>query len=266
MQNVESVHTPMRLRDRLSTRLALLFAASFLGSLLVIGAWSLMSMISERNQAAEQVNVQAPAIVIDPKIGAELTRALAFDAIPAATQVQNPFVDRAGLAGRLASTTATANRPGSSTTSVAASGSGSKPPGSTEGSSTGAVFSNPSGGAEIVYVDQGSATKSRYDEWLARQKRGEFVPPVSEILAVEDLVPVGYATGGDRAPEVMLMSLSLCRTFSFPAATRFYDGVLNGFDQREVVFIFGNGVRRKSYLDGNGCEANAASRSTGTSN
>jgi hypothetical protein len=89
--------------------------------------------------------------------------------------------------------------------------------------------------------------KARYDDWIARQKRGEFVGPESEVLSVQDLVPVGYASGGDRGEEVMLLSVALCRTFSFSAGTRFWDGWLNGFNQNEVVFTFQDGIRRKSY-------------------
>ncbi|MEP6703607.1 MAG: hypothetical protein ABJB34_02265, partial [Acidobacteriota bacterium] len=90
------------------------------------------------------------------------------------------------------------------------------------------------------------------------QKRGEFVGPESEMLAVEDLVPVGFASGGDRAAEVILFSVSLCQTFSFPAGTRFANGWLSGFDQSEVVFTFQDGIRRKSYSNGDTCQANEA--------
>ena len=90
--------------------------------------------------------------------------------------------------------------------------------------------------------------------------------PESEVLGIQDLVPVGFATGGNRGPEVILVSLSLCRTFSFPAGTRFYDGLLNGFDQNEVIFIFQNGVRRKSYATGEVCSPAADSRATASAN
>ena len=108
--------------------------------------------------------------------------------------------------------------------------------------------------------------KSRYDDWQDRQKRGEFVQPESEVLAVEDLIPVGFASGGERGAEVMLFSLSLCRTFTFPAGTRFFDGYLNGFDQNEVVFMFQNGLRRKSYSTAETCTPGANAQSAGTTN
>ena len=252
MQSVESIPESKPLLDRLSTRLALLFAASFLGAMIVMGAWALLGMIAERQRAA-QLSTPPPTIVIDPKIHEELSKALAFDAIPASAQVQNPFVDRAGLSGSVATTTSSPARPNATSS---ATGSSPSKPGATSGSSTTVASGGHSGGgAEVIYVAPPSdATKSRYEDWLARQKRGEFVVPESEVLGVEDLVPVGYATGGNRGAEVILLSLSLCRTFTFPAGTRFYDGMLNGFDQREVVFVFGNGVRRKSYLTEDACK------------
>jgi hypothetical protein len=257
MQSVKSIHTPTPLRDRLGLRLALLFFLAFLGTLVVIGAWALMGKIAERSQAATEVNVQAPAIVIDPKIQQDLAKAMTFDATPAVTQVQNPFVDRANLASSATAAAASVSKPNAgSTTSV----------GSTQTSGSTGQSSNPSSssagsqlGAFMPPVDN---TKARYEEWLERSKRGEFVVPESEVLGVGDLVPVGYATGGDRGPEVILMSLSLCRTFTFPAGTRLFDGILNAFDQREVVFVFQNGIRRKSYSTQDVCRPQEGSGAT----
>ncbi|HEX6125707.1 MAG TPA: hypothetical protein VFZ23_10095 [Pyrinomonadaceae bacterium] len=255
MQSVHSSEPRMPLRDRLSTKLLLLFAASFITSLVLLGAWAFFSSIGESSTTTAEVNIQTPAIVIDPKLQTDLAKALAFEAVPAVTQVQNPFVDRANLAGAAAATaaTATATRASSSTAGTATSNP-SRPTGRAS-DLWGSVGNAQSNGAGLqpgfnVQVDD---TKSRHDSWMERQKRGEFVVPESEVLGVEDLVPVGYASGGSRAAEVILLSLSLCRTFSFPAGTRFYDGVLNGFDQREVVFIFQSGVRRKSYATQEPC-------------
>ena len=82
---------------------------------------------------------------------------------------------------------------------------------------------------------------------------------------MEDLVPVGYASGGDRPDEVMLFSVSLCRTFSFPVGTRFFNGTLNSFDQREVLFLFQNGIRSKSYSASGECQTGADPRVGSTS-
>jgi hypothetical protein len=241
-------------------RLVLLFAVAFLGTLLVIGAWAVMGKIGERSQTADALSAQAPVIVIDPKIHADLQKALTFEATPTVTQVQNPFVDRANLAGSaaaaVAATAASVSKPnsGSSTTSVAAShasGNSGTMPGQ---------FSSGLGSQLGAYGPAVDNTKARYGDWLERQRRGEFVVPESEVLGVADLVPVGYASGGDRGAEVILMSLSLCRTFTFPAGTRLFDGILNGFDQREVIFIFQNGLRRKSYANEQVCQPEGSAR------
>lgn len=263
MQSARSIHNPTPLLDRLSMRLALLFAVTFLGTLLVIGAWAVMGKIGERNQTANELTAQAPVIVIDPKIQSELAKALTFDATPAVTQVQNPFVDRANLANStaaaVAATAASVSKPnaGSSTTNVSANQSSGNMPG---------PLSSGFGSQLGAFGPAADNTKARYGDWLERQRRGEFVVPESEVLGVADLVPVGYASGGDRGAEVILMSLSLCRTFTFPAGTRLFDGILNGFDQREVIFIFQNGLRRKSYANEQVCQPEGPARTAETAN
>lgn len=264
MQSVQSIETRMPLRDRLSTRLLLLFAASFLTALVLIGAWSFFSTIGESSAADAQVNLQTPPIVIDPKLQTDLAKALAFEAVPAVTQVQNPFVDRANLAGSAAAANVTATRTsasGGQSTQTAARGTGGR---SDSGSAVSGI--PQSGGVyQPGFGEPVDNTKARYERWIESQQRGEFVVPESEVLGVEDLVPVGYASGGNRGAEVLLLSLSLCRTFSFPAGTRFYDGLLNGFDQREVIFVFQNGVRRKSYATQEPCQPAQDPRAGGTS-
>lgn len=228
-------------------RLALLFVGTFLAVFVVLAAWTMLGTISDRRQVAAQSEVAAPVIVIDPKIQTDLAKAMAFDAIPASGEVQNPFVDRAGIGSNVAVTNAPAasrsGSSGSSTTTVAGSTGGGTP--QSQGS-----FAQVGPSMMVGAYD----VKARYDEWIGRQKRGEVVGPESEVLSVEDLVPVGFASGGDRADEVMLYSAALCRTFSFPAGTRLLDGWLNGFDQNEVVFTFQNGIRRKSYSITDTCQ------------
>ena len=261
MRGVQSIDPSIPFRDRLSVRLGLLFLATFMGTLIVMGAWAVLTAIDERSQSAEELSIQSPAIVIDPKIQSDLAKALAFDAIPAETQVQNPFLDRAGLSGNLAAPNA-GNRPNVATQASLNT--------STIGATSGSTPSNMSAtlgpGLSRVFVPESYDTKARYGDWLERQRRGEFVEPESEILAVEDLVPVGYASGGERGAEVILFSASLCRTFSFPTGTRFYNGLLNGFDQTEVVFVFQNGLRRKSYSTAETCRPALDPRATGTTN
>ena len=246
------------IKDRLSTRLGLVFVATFLIVALLSIAGTMFGAMGDERQAQNDSGAAAPVIVIDPKIRADLAKAISFDAIAPPTEVKNPFFDSAGIGSNLtvtattaASQTARPGEPGStSTTSVAArSGTGGGSGVSTSGTASG--------------YDP-SALRARYDEWVYRQRRGEFVGTEAETLAVEDLVPVGYASGGDRPDEVMLFSVSLCRTFSFPVGTRFFNGTLNSFDQREVLFLFQNGIRSKSYSESGECQG-AVDPHTGSS-
>lgn len=253
MRTVRSLQPSVPARDRLSMRLGLLFIGLFLGVSILLIAWTMFATIADRRLADASSDVAAPVIVIDPKIQTELAKALAFDTLPAATEVHNPFLDRAGLSGVVVASAAASGpsaASGSSATQIAGSSGGRG------GASTQSMLSQ-SGPASII---QSYDVPSRYADWLERQKRGEFVGPESEMLAVEDLVPVGFASGGDRAQEVMLFSASLCRTFSFPSGTRFYNGSLYGFDAKEVVFAYQNGLRSKSYSDTEPCQPNANTR------
>lgn len=239
---------PVPVKDRLSIKLALLFVASFLVVFILLAAWTMMDTIADRQRVAANSEVAAPVIVIDPRIQSDLAKALAFDAIPTTGEVLNPFVDRAGIGSNLVVSAA----PASSGQTAAAVRPNSASTGSGGGSTSSQTLVSQSGSTFNVPTYD---TKARHDDWLERQKRGEAVEAESEVLAIEDLVPVGFASGGDRGEEVMLFSLSLCRTFTFPAGTRFSNGWLNGFDQREVVFTFQDGIRRKSYANAEQCQS-----------
>lgn len=255
MQNSRSLPPSIAVRDRLSVRLALLFIGTFLAVLIILMAWTMLATIGDRQRSAANADVAAPAIVIDPKIQTELAKALAFDAIPAATEVQNPFLDRAGIGGNVVASAATAARgasvdQGSSTANAKAPGTASRTT-ITQVPTTLTSQSDPTG------------IKARYDDWLKRQKNGEFVVLESEVLSVDDLVPVGYASGGNSAAEVLLFSPSLCKSFSFAAGVRFFDGWLQTFNQDEVVFVFGNGIRRKSFARPEPCVQDPGDRTGG---
>src|SRR5215204_6436552 len=248
MKEVRSTDPRIPVRNRLSMRLALLFVGAFLGVLILLMAWTMFATIDDRREAAANSAVASPVIVIDPKIQTDLAKALAFDALPTSGEVLNPFVDRAGLSGNL-----TAANSGTLTKTAASPAAGSSTAVAGLGgtvTSTRATGSNIRAASKIETYN----VKASHDDWLYRQNRGEFVGPESEILAVEDLVPVGFASGGDRPAEVMLFSVALCRTFSFPAGTRFLNGWLSAFDQSEVVFTFPDGIRRKSYSRGETCQ------------
>jgi hypothetical protein len=238
----------MPLKDRLGFRLAMLFATTF-GAVFLLGAiYSVFSSVMEKRQADEQILVQPVAVVIDPKIQTELAKAIAFDVMPTEVAVQDPFIDRTGISASGISLAASpAVQRG--TARIAPAPSGGSSVSSLRGPSIQIV---PGAGVQPqVQID----AKARYQNWIARQSAGEFVGPESEALGISDLVPVGFVSGGDGNPEVMLYSAALCKTFSFPAGTRFADGWLSSISDAEVVFTVDQMVRRKSFARPEPCPA-----------
>ena len=248
MKTVRSTDQKASLSDRVSLKLALLFISSFLAVLVLIVGWTLLTAIGDSRDSAAEAEIQTPPIVIDPKIGSDLTKALSFDAIPAAAEVQNPFLDRANIGSNL--TVTNSATPINASTTANASTTGTGPSRMTTVTRVGPTSPG------MTLADTGD-TRTRWDEWAARANRGESVGPEAETLGIDDLVPVGYAGGGDRPVEVMLFSMSLCRTFSFPAGTRLFDGQIYQVDQNEVVFLNQNGLRRKSYATVDLCTKNS---------
>jgi len=101
MKTVRSTDQKTSISDRVSLKLALLFIGSFLAVLILIVGWTVLTAIGDSRDSAAESEAQTPPIIIDPKIGSDLTKALSFDAIPAATDVQNPFLDRANIGSNL---------------------------------------------------------------------------------------------------------------------------------------------------------------------
>jgi hypothetical protein len=246
MRTVTTVNAKAPAGERLPLKLALLFVGTFVALLFVLVAWTLVSTFTDSRRAADEADVQTPAITIDPKIQADLAKAMAFDAIPTATEVQNPFIDRANIGTNITVTG------GSAVTNASAANSPNAAPvvGSRMTSVTRVSPTVPGMMLPVVYN-----TKARYDDWFNRVRLGYPTGPESETLGVDDLVPVGYADGGDRPPEVILFSISLCKTFSYPVGTRFYNGTLSEIKPSEVVFAVDNGIRRKSYASSQPCNA-----------
>lgn len=250
MKTVRSTDQTMPTRERVSLKLALLFICTFLAVLILTVAWTILTAVGDSRASAAEVEIQAPPIVIDPKIQTDLTKALSFDAIPAAAEVQNPFLDRANIGSNLPASGTVAST-STSTTSNTASVGGTNAPSRTP------TVTRISPTIPGMIMPESDNTRGRWDEWAARANRGESVGPESETLGIDDLVPVGFAGGGDRPVEVMLYSASLCRTFSFPAGTRLFDGTLYQVNESEVLFLNQNGLRRKSYATVNLCTKNS---------
>jgi hypothetical protein len=248
MKTVTTVNGKPPVRG-LGLKLTLLFLGTFLGVLALIVIWTLFANLVEGRRATDEAEIQTPAFTIDPKIETDLAKAMTFDAVPASAEVQNPFIDRANIGTNItvtqAATNAIANNASNPATANAGASRTTNVPGVRLLNST-------------VMAPEVDNTKQRYEDWLSRERAGYLVGLESETLGVDDLVPVGYADGGDRGVEVILYSISLCKTFSYPVGTQFYNGVLNSISSQEVVFAVQNGIRRKSYSVIQPCGGNSA--------
>jgi hypothetical protein len=220
----------MPLGQRLSVKLILLFAATFLLGFFALWAYGLVDSYRESRAAEAGLEAQPKQMVIDPNIQDELTQVLALDALPLPPDVRDPFNDRTGISGLTAQNTG-----GSSGTSAdGGSLSGGSPAGgrSSGGSSGGAP---PSSEPEITALE---ATKQRYERWAERARIGIDVELDPMIFAIDDLLPVGIVDGGSGRQEVMFFSQAANRTVSFPVGTLFYDGWLTELRPEGVVFSF----------------------------
>ena len=86
--------------SRLWLKLLGLFALAFAASFVLFFAYSLLSAFAE-GSAENAITNQVKPIVIDPRMESELANALASENAPLPPDVNDVFVDRAGLAGKV---------------------------------------------------------------------------------------------------------------------------------------------------------------------
>ena len=239
--NAPSAGVP--LKYRFWVRASALFVGTFLAVFMLFFVYDLFASIGESRALDTDPAAQAPPVVIDPRIETDLAKVLAFDVVDNAVDIRDPFIDRA----RLSNTVGAAG-----TVQQASAGTAG-----TSGTTATALNSSTGGVTRTITGTAGPATenvviptsKDRYTIWEDRVRSGYDAGPVSVAFTVDDLVPVGYASGGSGQEEVMFYSMSLCRTFSFPVGTRFFDGWLSSLSQQEVVFSLDDRSRilTKSY-------------------
>jgi hypothetical protein len=229
------------LTSKLSFRTAMLFLATFAAVFFSAALYEVYSQMTEGRQSAD-VSADPAPVVIDPKLRDGLAKVLAFDSVPN-VDVSDPFIDRGGLSNTLKTSSGTVGIQKASSGPTTASGVASRPPSGNVQTVGGSTLSP-------AIID----ARARHQMWIDRQKSGEYSGPESEVLMIDDLVPVGFASGGSGGDEVMLYSLALCQTFTFPVGTRFFDGWLSSLSQQEAVFTVDRGVRRKSFTRPNECK------------
>lgn len=234
-------YNPQKRTSTLGFRLLAIFGGSFLLFFALFFGWDLFSGFAERTLLGAQVDSKAAPIVIDPKIADELAKVLAQDASADAFEINDPFVDRAGLSGT----------PGLVTTSGAlqasTAGSGTKPP-----AGPSKIQTVPgAGGSTTAQVSPAvESTRERYEAWLQRAANDPALVMDPRVFAIQDLLPVGIVDGGSGGQSIMFISEAVGKTVSFPVGTMFYDGWLSEVRPEGVVFNFNDGrgtVRMQSW-------------------
>lgn len=236
------------LQKRLSFKLLLLFLGTFLIVFFVGAVYDVFSQFRDKSNAEATMAAQPAPTAIDPKLESELSKVMSFDPEPNDVAVTDPFVDRTGI-----SNSAMANASRIVATQASAGGTGTSTAVTTVGRITGGQLTT---GGTAALSPASESTKQRYDSWNTNRLYAQEIPPPG-IFSVEDLVPVGIVSGGRGADEVMLLSLSLCQTFSYPVGTEFYDGVLAGMTREAVMFNMKKVLRTvtKSYSTAAPCES-----------
>jgi hypothetical protein len=228
-------NAPGKARSLLWPKLVAIFGVTFLLFLVLFLAYDIVTGLGERTIRLSQVSSQAAPIVIDPKIADELAKVLATNDAAVAFDVNDPFVDRAGLSGTVGTTTV------GGTTQTTTAG-GTKPPSTSSANQiiAGAGGSNNGNTGPQVLLPIES-TKDRYQAWLGQSANNADLLINPRIFAVDDLRPVGIVDGGSGGQEVMFISLAAGKTLSFPVGTMFYDGWLSELRSEGVVFNLNDG-------------------------
>ena len=247
MKTVSTVPQNLRLTDRLSFRLLVLFLAVFLFLFFALWAWSISMSFVEGQLAQAAAQARPQPVVIDPKLRDELASVMSLSTAPEVVAVKDPFSDRTGIVGLSNAqravggvVTTTGGSGGSPSTVASNTGTGG---GRTNTSVIPGKQDGGSGTPTEPQLSANEATKQRYQAWLQLSVTGE-VPLDPQIFSIEDLMPVGVVDGGNGRQEVLFYSEAAGRTLSFPVGTLFADGWLTELRPEGVVFATGEDTRR----------------------
>ena len=250
MNTVTTVKPKLRLTDRLSFRLLVLFLGVFLLTFLALAAWSISWSFAESALAEAGAAARPQPIVIDPKLRDELAAVMSLDTTADPVTIKDPFADRTGIVslsnaqravGGVVTTTGGSRAATSESNLATVTGPTSGP------RNTNVVGPGP-GGSDNRSIEPPippvEATKRRLDEWLQRAALGD-IPLDPMIFAIDDLLPVGVVDGGNGGQAVMFYSEAAGKTISFPVGTMFNDGWLA--ELRPEGVVFGTGSENKQY-------------------
>ncbi len=212
-------------------RLIAIFLLTFFVVFVAGWIYDLFSESIESEQIEAAKSAGRPVLTIDPNIEKELSKVLAFDENAPVADLKNPFSDRSNLSDSTAARfsalptrdqLAQADLSGSVRTSLARSGGG-----------------NASAAEEKKEEPKIDIAKVTFEAVRARDaaiRAGRDPGPESAIFFIDDLLPVGMVSGGSAPPEVLMYSITMKRTYSFPAGASFRDGWLATWRSDGVAF------------------------------
>lgn len=220
-------------RTSLGTFVKLLgiFLVTFLLVFVLGWIWDIFAEQAQRTVLRSSPQAAQTALTVDPNIEKELANALATDENVSDANLKDPFSDRSNLSNATAARYSAIPSRDQLTTQTSANGSGQASRNNSSGGTSGAAASEKEKKIDIA--------KETREAMLRRQSRlrsGIDPGPESAIFFIDDLLPVGMVSGGNKAPEVLLYSITLQKTFSFPAGATFRDGWLATWRSDGVAF------------------------------
>jgi hypothetical protein len=249
------VTTESAYKSRNWLKLLLLFLATFLVILVGGLAMDILGNLTASQNAQAMMAEQPAPIVIDPKLESDLAKVLEVENEQNMADLKDPFLDRAGISRNENTPSGGGGGGGGGqtngakpTTTGGGGQSGNTKPATTTSQKSGGQSNsgNSQSGGTVQKPVEKEDTITRILKWDEDIRLGRPVPPINEIIAIEDFLPVGVVSGGNGQDEILLYSQSADRTFSYTVGTRFYDGWLSGIQKDGAVF--GYYENRKTFL------------------
>lgn len=221
-----------------AVKLAGIFLVTFLLVFVFGWAWDFANERFQRQQIEAAPSTSRTVLVVDPNIEKDLARVLSYeDSTESNVDLKDPFADGSNLsnaASRRFSALPTRDQLGpASGSQTSGSGGGTSSPGGSKNSSGG---SSGGSGTEEVKIDVAKETREAVRRRESRIRAGMDPGPESSIFFIDDLLPVGMVSGGNEPPEVLMYSITMKKTYSFPAGAVFRDGWLATWRSDGVAF------------------------------
>lgn len=241
MANEVAAREPGTTGANAALKLLGIFLIAFLLVFAFAWVWDAFSEQFQRQQLEAAPSTGQAVLVVDPNIEKELAKVLSYEVTEASesgADLKNPFADRNNLsnaAARSYSSLPSRSQLGPATSGSQISGNtGGSSGGATRASGSSGSGGNASGAEEKIDIKE--ETMQALQRRDARIRAGYDAGPQSAAFFIDDLLPVGMVSGGSKAPEVIMYSISMERTYSFPAGAVFRDGWLATWRSDGVAF------------------------------